>query len=458
MKINSTEKITSPPVVEDFPGVFGKRRSRFSLSMKWKVALSFSLLFLLLTAVISSAVIRFEWLFLNRESEKRVQSMARNLAVNSRDPLLAMDELRLAPVVESIMKDPDVRHAFIADRSGRIVFHSETKMIGQVLPEGIPAAAGGILQAAVPMEEGGIHVGTAVVGLGKDHINEALRQTLLGLVVPLLLGVSFGIAGIFALTGLHVRRIDRLAEAVHALYAGNLFIQVDDPSKDEVGSLVRHYNEMVLQLNRVRRKAFRSLTEAISALAAAVEARDAYTRGHCERVARISVAIAERMGANESLLRDLRLASILHDIGKIGVREGVLGKLGPLDPTENRYIQSHPEIGARILEPLSSMSRVALFIKHHHEWYDGSGYPSGLKGDAIPMPSRIVNLVDAFDAMTSDRCYRSALSREEALRRIRKARGIQFDPAVVETFLKLEADGEIDRICREIDEDSLMSA
>jgi putative nucleotidyltransferase with HDIG domain len=252
--------------------------------------------------------------------------------------------------------------------------------------------------------------------------------------------------GIFLLTGIHINRVELLEKAVQALGSGDLKVRVDDRSMDEVGRLSRGFNEMVSQLHRARKEIEKNFKETISALAEAVEAKDAYTRGHCDRVARISVAIAKRAGLDTACCLELELAAILHDVGKIGVGEGVVGKLGPLSKDETRDMRHHPEIGARILSPLSSLQSVGLYVRHHHEHYDGTGYPDGLKGDEISLPARIIQLADAFDAMTTDRPYREALTRKETFQRIREGRGKQFDPRIVDFFFALDKDGYIDAI------------
>jgi len=422
-----------------------------TFSLRWKVTISFSLLLILVSGAVALALVRYEWIFLSQEARKRADLLAVNLAVNARDPLLGMDDLRLGPVTESVMMEEDVRYAYLLDRVGTVVYHSDTGSVGEALPDRVPGPEKGVIQKAVDIQADGVKVGTAVVGLGPDHIHSAMAATLIGVLVPLLLGTTIGVLGIYFLSGIHVRRIEKLDEAVQALGAGNLFIEVDVRSRDEVGRLTGHFNQMVDQLNRARQQILKNFTETISALAATVEAKDPYTKGHCERVAMISRVMAERIGMNESAIKDLSLAAILHDIGKIGVEGQIITKLGPLDDVEINDMMHHPVIGARILSPLSTMGRVSLYVKHHHEHYDGTGYPSGLRDEVIPLPSRIIHLVDAYDAMTSNRPYRPALSRGEALKRIRKGQGAQFDPKLVKLFFSLEREGVIAGIYNEVE-------
>ena len=387
---------------------------------------------------------RYERIFLTLESQKRVQSLANNIVINARDPLLRQDELRFGSLIESVSQNSEVQYAYLIDHQGCILYHSDPAKTGMMLSGGVPSPAKGIIQDSAPIEVENTRIGTAVVGLGVNHIDQAMMETATGLIFPLGLGAGLGILGVFLLAGIHVNRVKRLEEAIQALGSGDLLVRVEDNSLDEVGRLTRHFNEMVNQLHLSRQQNQRNFKETVSALAAAVEAKDAYTRGHCDRVARISVAIGNLLEMDEKQCEELELAAILHDVGKIGVKAGIIGKSGPLTDEEFKEMQRHPDIGARILSPLSTCQEVALFVRHHHEHYDGSGYPDGLREDEIPQAARIINLVDAFDAMTTNRPYRKALSRNEALSRVKQECGKQFDPVSVDMLLQLGKDGQID--------------
>ncbi len=430
-------------------------RNPLTFSLRWKVALSFSVLLLLVVALLFFAFMRYEKIFLSLESQKRAQSLANNIVINARDPLLNQDELRLGSLIESVSQNSEVQYAYLMDHRGCILYHSDPAKTGSMLPDGVPSPNKDIIQASQPIEVESIQVGTAVVGLGVKHIDQAMLETATGLILPLALGAGLGILGVFLLAGIHVNRIKRLEEAVQALGSGDLLVRVENNSLDEVGRLTRHFNKMVDQLHSARQQNQRNFKETVSALAEAVEAKDAYTRGHCDRVAQISVAIGNHLEMDKKQCEELELAAILHDVGKIGVKVGILCKAGPLTDKEFKEIQCHPEMGAKILSPLSNYQEIALFVRHHHENYDGSGYPDGLKEDEIPLAARIINLVDAFDAMTSNRPYRKALSREEALSRIKKECGKQFDPGPVDILLKLEKDGQIDAILREVEQSKM---
>lgn len=196
----------------------------------------------------------------------------------------------------------------------------------------------------------------------------------------------------------------------------------------------------VLTRNRLLRY---DLLRVVQALTNAVEAKDVYTEGHLKRVSEYAVRVGEGMGLSGHQLEMLFFASMLHDIGKIGVPEEILTKRGALTREEARVMQRHPEIGARILRDLDVLRDAAPLVLHHQERYDGRsegmypGYPHSLSGDTIPTGSRIIAVVDAFDAMTTDRPYRRALSSAEACRELEREAGKQFDPRVVECFLRV---------------------
>jgi putative two-component system response regulator len=160
-------------------------------------------------------------------------------------------------------------------------------------------------------------------------------------------------------------------------------------------------------------------------LAHSIEARDPYTRGHCERLAEVSARLAGRLGVPEEEIKALRRAGIVHDIGKVAVPDAILLKRGPLSPEEKELIRKHPVVGERICVPLKTFRVVLPIIRHHHERFDGSGYPDGLRGKAIPLTARILQLADVFDALTTDRPYRKADPPEVALQIMEKeaARG-----------------------------------
>jgi putative nucleotidyltransferase with HDIG domain len=178
-------------------------------------------------------------------------------------------------------------------------------------------------------------------------------------------------------------------------------------------------------------------TQTVASLAQAVDARDKFTSGHSIRVKQISIDIGHVMRLSERDLEALEWGGLLHDIGKIGVPDSVLNKPDRLTREERAIMNAHPVIGANIIAPVTKLAPELPIIRHHHEWYNGSGYPDRLLGDEIPVLARILHVADAFEAMTAARPYRmKPLTSEQAMAELRKFAGVQFDPAIVDSFTK----------------------
>jgi putative nucleotidyltransferase with HDIG domain len=175
--------------------------------------------------------------------------------------------------------------------------------------------------------------------------------------------------------------------------------------------------------------------ELLEVLAETIEAKDRFMRGHARRVAVYAGLLAERIGLPTSEQEQVRIAAFLHDVGKVGVPTQLLLREGALDPGERAIVEEHPEIGARLVEPLDVAPAISQALRHHHEWWNGTGYPDGIAGEAIPLIARIVSVADAFDAMSCDRPYRRALARPVILSEFERYAGVQFDPELAKAFL-----------------------
>jgi len=199
-----------------------------------------------------------------------------------------------------------------------------------------------------------------------------------------------------------------------------------------------HLERLVEERTGKLQQAYRILKKAhldsVKVLAEAIDAKDPYTRGHSDRVTRMTLKIAFQFGFAEDRLESLEYGALLHDIGKIGIKDEVLQKAGALNPEEYQYIQEHPLIGVKIVEGLDFFKDKIPMIRHHHEHFDGSGYPDGLLGEAIPLEARIIAVPDAFDAMTSARPHRGMMPLQDVLMELEKCKGTQFDPEVLEIF------------------------
>jgi len=202
--------------------------------------------------------------------------------------------------------------------------------------------------------------------------------------------------------------------------------------------LAKRIEESTKNLTRLYEDLRSTYMRTIKVLAHAIDARDHYTHSHSENVAKYAVLIAKELNMTADQIEVLREACELHDLGKIGVEDSILMKPSELTPEEWKNIKRHPDIGAQILEPLTFLDSVIDLVRQHHEHYNGSGYPQGLKGEEILLGARIIHIADAYEAMVSARSYRKdPLSKEAAIEEIKKHKGTQFDPKAVDAFLKV---------------------
>jgi len=209
----------------------------------------------------------------------------------------------------------------------------------------------------------------------------------------------------------------------------------------ELSRLQKHLQEEVKrqtkQAEERRKQVERLSNQIINALAESIDAKDSYTNGHSMRVAQYSVKIAERAGKNKAEQERIHYMGLLHDIGKIGIPDSIITKNSGLSDKEYFVTRKHPEIGAEILANISEMPDLGIGAKWHHERYDGTGYPDGLKGDEIPEEARIIAVADAYDAMASKRSYRDVLPQQVVYEEIKKGKGTQFDPVFADVMLAL---------------------
>lgn len=215
--------------------------------------------------------------------------------------------------------------------------------------------------------------------------------------------------------------------------AARAFTEDDESLMVSIGSQVA----VAIENYRLNLDVEQTYIETIMALALAVEAKDPYSAGHSKRVGYYAMQIGKALGLDDEMLRTLNDGGILHDIGKIGIKDEILLKPSHLSPDEEKIMQQHPVIGEAIVKPVRSLRRLAGLVRCHHERFDGSGYPSGLKGEQIPIGARILAVADTYDSMVTDRPYRKRLSIEEAKETLRKGAGVTYDPVVVEALLRI---------------------
>jgi putative nucleotidyltransferase with HDIG domain len=252
--------------------------------------------------------------------------------------------------------------------------------------------------------------------------------------------VLLGIGCIVVLSSYVTRPIKELSQGVHDLKRGSVS-KLRIYSHDELGNLTDSFNQMAELITQQRSDLSTTAQEledayvsTVKVLSAAIDARDPYTLGHSTRVARLSVKIGEKLGFSHRELEDLEVACLFHDVGKIKTPDYVLLKEGSLNPLEHHEMEEHAEHGAAILSRAKSLQKYIPAVRHHHEWFNGEGYPDRLRAPDIPLHAAIISVADAFDAMTSSRPYKLPRSREDALRELNRFAGIQFDPRIVRVF------------------------
>ncbi|MGN0520545.1 MAG: HD-GYP domain-containing protein [Candidatus Fimenecus sp.] len=206
-------------------------------------------------------------------------------------------------------------------------------------------------------------------------------------------------------------------------------------------------------VSKQRQKRYQDITrQSISAIVNAVDAKDPYTRGHSDRVAQYAAEIARRYGLKPLKVSDIYYSALLHDIGKIGIPDEILKKPGRLTDEEYEIIKTHAAIGADIVKDITAIPNIHRGICDHHEWYDGSGYPRGLRGNNISLEGRIIGMADAYDAMSSVRSYSAPHTKDYIMTEIRTGQGRQFDPKIAEIVLQMMEDGFFDTFIAQVEE------
>ncbi|MFB3886027.1 MAG: HD domain-containing phosphohydrolase [Thermodesulfobacteriota bacterium] len=210
--------------------------------------------------------------------------------------------------------------------------------------------------------------------------------------------------------------------------------------EEEVEAYHHHLEKLVDERTARLQEAYyilkRAHFDSVKVLVGAIDAKDPYTRGHSDRVRRMSLDMGSKFGFNETQLENLEYGALLHDIGKIGIKDEVLQKQSALSPEEYQTIKEHPLIGVKIVEGIDFFKDKVTIIRHHHEYFDGNGYPDGLAAEDIPIEARIIAIADTFDAMTSGRPHRGRMSVEDVLAELEKEKGKKFDPHILEIFLR----------------------
>ena len=336
---------------------------------------------------------------------------------------------------------PDIERALLDSQMIQDFARGMTFSVTQEYPLVVRGKTQDTLARIVPVQEAGWGV---VAHKPAAQAFELVRQMVFDVILWSITAVALAAFIAAMATRWFSRPIQRLAETSHEIAAGKFDrrVPVDGLVTAEIADMATDFNRMseyvekyIEQLRRAA-EANRSLfISSIRAFAAAIDAKDPYTRGHSERVAAYSRSIARYLGLPKDTQEKVWIAAVLHDVGKIGVQDSVLQKHGVLTPDEFEQMKLHPVIGADIVEPISALKDMIPGIRWHHEAWNGTGYPDRLKGEQTPLMARVIGVADTFDAITTNRPYQTASSPEYAIETIKKLTGTKFDAKVVTAFL-----------------------
>jgi putative nucleotidyltransferase with HDIG domain len=391
---------------------------------------------------------------------KRAESMSLSIAIVAGFSSLSQDII--APdtfVFQNKDLNPDIESVAIVGPNNEIIVHSDMKRVGTTF---VPLAGtpikrdtegtfikeaqgktGRLFEITSPIVFMKKNLGSVILVVNSSMLTDAQKKAQKTVVWIFALILLVGITGSLLLSSYLTRPVQELASGVEELKRGIRSHPLHIYSRDELGRLTEGFNEMTAlitaqrdQLNKYAGDLEEAYVSTVRVLAAAIDARDDYTLGHSTRVAQISVQMGREIGLGRNELEELEIACLFHDVGKIKIPDSILLKEGKLEPAERREMMRHTEYGTEILSKASSLAKYIPAVRHHHEWYDGTGYPDGLSGDKIPLHAAIMAVADVFDAMTSSRPYRDAHTFEDTVREMKGLSGIQFRPDLMDAFYR----------------------
>ncbi len=434
--------------------VRGAARTAVSGSLKTQLIVGSAALALCILAVTYMTLSGTTREAASRQAKAEADRILRFFSDSVAEALAAGDRMQLHLSAEALLRN-GVHAITVTDREGNPIYVSRSGFEAGGLmpgkdtqsPDGSQVAVSfkegyGFLHAAMPVRFGDRQVGAVHLWIDKDRLELSLRRAH-AYVYPIFM-TGFMLVCLLCLMLLYTpfRALDRLTVVADRIGSGDLTARVPTRGHDEIARFCRAFNEMVGNLQRARGDINRMHIETIHAMIDTVEAKDPYTEGHCLRVSSLSRDILRSMDVPRDERFQIETAALLHDIGKIGIPDQVLFKESSLTPAEVRIIQSHVTIGESILLRLDSMRDVACWVRHHHERWDGTGYPDALRAEEIPFASRVITVADTVDAMMTNRPYRQGLPFDTVVRILEKEKGKQFDPEIVEHAISVLSEHE----------------
>jgi putative nucleotidyltransferase with HDIG domain len=441
--------------------IFHKLKDKIFEKIRFKLSLFIFVLVVFTTFVFYIFTVQMMNRYILDELIKRAESVSSSVEASATHSLLLGDLLGIDNIIYKLKAlHRDVEYIAVVDTDMKVIAHTDIEQRGEtlqpakgrMLKEGkngmvvneISRRPDNYYEVVTPFTFKDKQLGTILLGINKsvlvDAKKKARNRILAGFAATLLLGII----GIFMVSHFITRPIKELSSGVDKLKDGKRGWALRVYSKDELGKLTENFNTMAKlitsqkeNLNKYAQDLEEAYVSTVRVLAAAIDARDPYTHGHSTRVAKVSLKVGEAIGLSRDELEDLEIACLFHDVGKLKTPDLILKKMEQLDSVEYNEMMRHTEDGAEILSKAHSLKKYMPAVRHHHEWYNGNGYPDGLKGDQIPLFAAIISIADAFDSMTSTRPYRKALSEEEALAELAHLSGTQFNPRLVKVFIQV---------------------
>ncbi|GBD99667.1 cyclic di-GMP phosphodiesterase response regulator RpfG [bacterium BMS3Abin07] len=427
--------------------------------IRFKLSVVIFLLIAAITTASSFVVTDILYHFIQDELIKRGFSIGSSVAQSAGYSMLSDDSLALDNLASKLKgSEDDILFVSVTDKEGKIVADSNLGMKGTTFN----VEKGKLLRKkrdgsrvweykgnqkegyvfSVPIVFADRNLGEFYIGIGTESLVAAQSVARRKIITVSLFVLLIGAVGIFFLSAFITKPIERLSEGVSKLSTGEYSGEIRVVSRDELGQLTRSFNQMAQlitdQKSNLERHA-RGLEDAyvatVKVLATAIDARDPRTLGHSARVARLSVLLGERAGLRYEELKDLEMACLFHDVGKIRTPDSILHKEGSLSDEETLIMMKHTVDGADILKLVESLHKHIPAVLYHHEWYNGKGYPYGLRGEEIPLFAAILSITDAYDAMTSARPYNHTRTKEQAIGELRLYKGQQFAPQLTDLFI-----------------------
>jgi len=429
------------------------------LGIRFKLSLLTCLLVTTAIVVSSAIVMGIMDTFLLGELVKRGLSLSRGAANAAGYSMLVRDRLSLDNLVAKLKeRQEDIIFVAVIDHHGMVAAHSDLLKRGSSFKPEDGTAINKDSDGAVatrmtrngqvsyefmtPIVFAGKEIGQFCLGIDAAALTTAQVAARRKVAVMAVIILFLSVAGTCYIARIFTRPIKKLNDGVFLLKSGSSLEAIAVTQRDELGELTSNFNEMagvILHQQEKLAEYAHGLEESyfatVKILATSIDARDDYTMQHSTRVAAMSLMVAEELGLGTEEQRDLEVAALVHDLGKIRIPDHILKKAGPLDDNELYRVRHHPRDGADILGYSQALRRFIPAVLYHHEWHNGTGYPEGLKGEEIPLFAAIIALADSYDAMITSRPYRAGLTIEFAIAEIIRCRGTQFDPRITDCFV-----------------------